>query len=318
MNIENLYSMLSSLRQFTNLLKQDMGLETLNAIRELKGFEVLENYEKMFEVDGVGTKNAIRNYIVNEINSLTTGVLEVSKYDNAELKSFVSDTFKVPEVDSKKIKYIADVIEDPEALSLVSHKLSINEYLSSLVSDSKYIGYGKTDDDLKIKLEDIKEKYDALLKVVEKSLNNDSIIIIDVQDGIYGFGVDKTPEMFELKDYIVLLNKDLKALTGKLESSVKDIKENIVSIDYDVKLANNLKENFMKTVDEYCKGIISEEVYLHLSKQQIDVIEFYSKIILSYISSTVNFIEYISNYIEKINNIDNAIEISYKLFVKSE
>lgn len=318
MNIENLYSMLSSLRQFTNLLKQDMGLETLNAIRELKGFEVLENYEKMFEVDGVGTKNAIRNYIVNEINSLTTGVLEVSKYDNAELKSFVSDTFKVPEVDSKKIKYIADVIEDPEALSLVSHKLSINEYLSSLVSDSKYISYGKTDDDLKIKLEDIKEKYDALLKVVEKSLNNDSIIIIDVQDGIYGFGVDKTPEMFELKDYIVLLNKDLKALTGKLESSVKDIKENIVSIDYDVKLANNLKENFMKTVDEYCKGIISEEVYLHLSKQQIDVIEFYSKIILSYISSTVNFIEYISNYIEKINNIDNAIEISYKLFVKSE
>lgn len=318
MNIENLYSMLSSLRQFTNLLKQDMGLETLNAIRELKGFEVLENYEKMFEVDGVGTKNAIRNYIVNEINSLTTGVLEVSKYDNAELKSFVSDTFKVPEVDSKKIKYIADVIEDPEALSLVSHKLSINEYLSSLVSDSKYISYGKTDDDLKIKLEDIKEKYDALLKVVEKSLNNDSIIIIDVQDGIYGFGVDKTPEMFELKDYIVLLNKDLKALTGKLESSVKDIKENIVSIDYDVKLANDLKENFMKTVDEYCKGIISEEVYLHLSKQQIDVIEFYSKIILSYISSTVNFIEYISNYIEKINNIDNAIEISYKLFVKSE
>ena len=318
MNIENLYSMLSSLRQFTNLLKQDMGLETLNAIRELKGFEVLENYEKMFEVDGVGTKNAIRNYIVNEINSLTTGVLEVSKYDNAELKSFVSDTFKVPEVDSKKIKYIADVIEDPEALSLVSHKLSINEYLSSLVSDSKYISYCKTDDDLKIKLEDIKEKYDALLKVVEKSLNNDSIIIIDVQDGIYGFGVDKTPEMFELKDYIVLLNKDLKALTGKLESSVKDIKENIVSIDYDVKLANNLKENFMKTVDEYCKGIISEEVYLHLSKQQIDVIEFYSKIILSYISSTVNFIEYISNYIEKINNIDNAIEISYKLFVKSE
>ena len=318
MNIENLYSMLSSLRQFTNLLKQDMSLETLNVIRELKGFEVLENYEKMFEVDGVGTKNAIRNYIVNEINSLTTGVLEVSKYDNAELKSFVSDTFKVPEVDSKKIKYIADVIEDPEALSLVSHKLSINEYLSSLVSDSKYISYGKTDDDLKIKLEDIKEKYDALLKVVEKSLNNDSIIIIDVQDGIYGFGVDKTPEMFELKDYIVLLNKDLKALTGKLESSVKDIKENIVSIDYDVKLANNLKENFMKTVDEYCKGIISEEVYLHLSKQQIDVIEFYSKIILSYISSTVNFIEYISNYIEKINNIDNAIEISYKLFVKSE
>lgn len=318
MNIENLYSMLSSLRQFTNLLKQDMGLETLNAIRELKGFEVLENYEKMFEVDGVGTKNAIRNYIVNEINSLTTGVLEVSKYDNAELKSFVSDTFKVPEVDSKKIKYIADVIEDPEALSLVSHKLSINEYLSSLVSDSKYISYGKTDDDLKIKLEDIKEKYDALLKVVEKSLNNDSIIIIDIQDGIYGFGVDKTPEMFELKDYIVLLNKDLKALTGKLESSVKDIKENIVSIDYDVKLANDLKENFMKTVDEYCKGIISEEVYLHLSKQQIDVIEFYSKIILSYISSTVNFIEYISNYIEKINNIDNAIEISYKLFVKSE
>ncbi len=318
MNIENLYSMLSSLRQFTNLLKQDMSLETLNVIRELKGFEVLENYEKMFEVDGVGTKNAIRNYIVNEINSLTTGVLEVSKYDNAELKSFVSDTFKVPEVDSKKIKYIADVIEDPEALSLVSHKLSINEYLSSLVSDSKYISYGKTDDDLKIKLEDIKEKYDALLKVVEKSLNNDSIIIIDVQDGIYGFGVDKTPEMFELKDYIVLLNKDLKALTGKLESSVKDIKENIVSIDYDVKLANDLKENFMKTVDEYCKGIISEEVYLHLSKQQIDVIEFYSKIILSYISSTVNFIEYISNYIEKINNIDNAIEISYKLFVKSE
>lgn len=318
MNIENLYSMLSSLRQFTNLLKQDMSLETLNVIRELKGFEVLENYEKMFEVDGVGTKNAIRNYIVNEINSLTTGVLEVSKYDNAELKSFVSDTFKVPEVDSKKIKYIADVIEDPEALSLVSHKLSINEYLSSLVSDSKYISYGKTDDDLKIKLEDIKEKYDALLKVVEKSLNNDSIIIIDIQDGIYGFGVDKTPEMFELKDYIVLLNKDLKALTGKLESSVKDIKENIVSIDYDVKLANDLKENFMKTVDEYCKGIISEEVYLHLSKQQIDVIEFYSKIILSYISSTVNFIEYISNYIEKINNIDNAIEISYKLFVKSE
>lgn len=318
MNIENLYSMLSSLRQFTNLLKQDMSLETLNVIRELKGFEVLENYEKMFEVDGVGTKNAIRNYIVNEINSLTTGVLEVSKYDNAELKSFVSDTFKVPEVDSKKIKYIADVIEDPEALSLVSHKLSINEYLSSLVSDSKYISYGKTDDDLKIKLEDIKEKYDALLKVVEKSLDNDSIIIIDVQDGIYGFGVDKTPEMFELKDYIVLLNKDLKALTGKLESSVKDIKENIVSIDYDVKLANDLKENFMKTVDEYCKGIISEEVYLHLSKQQIDVIEFYSKIILSYISSTVNFIEYISNYIEKINNIDNAIEISYKLFVKSE
>ena len=318
MNIENLYSMLSSLRQFTNLLKQDMSLETLNVIRELKGFEVLENYEKMFEVDGVGTKNAIRNYIVNEINSLTTGVLEVSKYDNAELKSFVSDTFKVPEVDSKKIKYIADVIEDPEALSLVSHKLSINEYLSSLVSDSKYISYGKTDDDLKIKLEDIKEKYDALLKVIEKSLNNDSIIIIDVQDGIYGFGVDKTPEMFELKDYIVLLNKDLKALTGKLESSVKDIKENIVSIDYDVKLANDLKENFMKTVDEYCKGIISEEVYLHLSKQQIDVIEFYSKIIISYISSTVNFIEYISNYIEKINNIDNAIEISYKLFVKSE
>lgn len=103
--------------------------------------------------------------------------MEVSKYDNAELKSFVSDTFKVPEVDSKKIKYIADVIEDPEALSLVSHKLSINEYLSSLVSDSKYISYGKTDDDLKIKLEDIKEKYDALLKVVEKSLNNDSIII---------------------------------------------------------------------------------------------------------------------------------------------
>lgn len=318
MNIENLYSMLSSLRQFTNLLKQDMSLETLNIIRELKGFEVLENYEKMFEVDGVGTKNAIRNYIVNEINSLTTGVLEVSKYDNAELKSFVSDTFKVPEVDSKKIKYIADVIEDPEALSLVSHKLSINEYLSSLVSDSKYISYGKTDDDLKIKLEDIKEKYDALLKVVEKSLNNDSIIIIDVQDGIYGFGVDKTPEMFELKDYIVLLNKDLKALTGKLESSVKDIKENIVSIDYNIKLANDLKENFMKTVDEFCKGIISEEVYLHLSKQQIDVIEFYSKIILSYISSTVNFIEYISNYIEKINNIDNAIEISYKLFVKSE
>lgn len=318
MNIENLYSMLSSLRQFTNLLKQDMSLETLNIIRELKGFEVLENYEKMFEVDGVGTKNAIRNYIVNEINSLTTGVLEVSKYDNAELKSFVSDTFKVPEVDSKKIKYIADVIEDPEALSLVSHKLSINEYLSSLVIDSKYISYGKTDEDLKIKLEDIKEKYDALLKVVEKSLNNDSIIIIDVQDGIYGFGVDKTPEMFELKDYIVLLNKDLKALTGKLESSVKDIKENIVSIDYNIKLANDLKENFMKTVDEFCKGIISEEVYLHLSKQQIDVIEFYSKIILSYISSTVNFIEYISNYIEKINNIDNAIEISYKLFVKSE
>ena len=70
MNIENLYSMLSSLRQFTNLLKQDMSLETLNAIRELKGFEVLENYEKMFDVDGVGTKNAIRNYIVNEINSL--------------------------------------------------------------------------------------------------------------------------------------------------------------------------------------------------------------------------------------------------------
>lgn len=318
MNIENLYSMLSSLRQFTNLLKQDMGLETLNVIREIKGFEVLENYEKMFEVDGVGTKNAIRNYIVNEINSLTSGVLEVSKYDNAELKSFVSDTFKVPEIDSKKINYIADIIEDPEALSLVSHKLSIGKYLSSLVSDSKYISYGKTDDDLKIKLEDIKEKYDALLKVVEKSLNNDSIIIIDVQDGIYGFGVDKTPEMFELKDYIVLLNKDLKALTGKLESSVKDIKENIVSIDYDVKLANDLKENFMKTVDEYCKGIISEEVYLHLSKQQIDVIEFYSKIILSYISSTVNFIEYISNYIEKINNIDNAIEISYKLFVKSE
>lgn len=318
MNIENLFNMLKSLRQFTNLLKEDMTLETLTTIRELKGFEVLENYEKMFEVDGVGTKNALRNYIVNEINSLSTGILEVSKYDNAELKSFVSDTFKVPEIDSNKIKYLADKIEDPEALSLVSHKLSIAEYLSSLVDDSKYINYANTDEDLKIKLDNIKDKYDSLLKMVEKSLDNSSIVIIDVQDGIYGFGVDNSSERFELKDYILLLNKDLKGLTSKLEGNVKDIKDNISSIDYNAKLANELKENFMKSVDEYCKGIISEDVFIHLTKQQIDVMEFYSRIVLSYIASVVNYIEYISNYVNKIKNIDNAVEVSYSLFVKSE
>lgn len=318
MNIENLFNMLKSLRQFTNLLKEDMTLETLTTIRELKGFEVLENYEKMFEVDGVGTKNAIRNYIVNEINSLTTGILEVSKYDNAELKSFVSDTFKVPEIDNEKIKYLADKIEDPDALNLVSHKLSIGEYLSGLVDDSKYISYANTDEDLKIKLDNIKGKYDSLLKMVEKSLDNEAVIIIDVQDNMYGFGVDKTPELTELKDYIFLLNKDLKGLTSKLENNVKDIKDNISSIDYNVKLANDLKDNFMKSVDEYCKGIISEDVFTHLTKQQIDIMEFYSRIILSYITSVVNYIEYISNYINKIKNIENAVEVSYSLFVKSE
>lgn len=318
MNIENLYSMLSSLRQFTNLLKQDMSLETLNIIRELKGFEVLENYEKMFEVDIVNTKNVLRNYIINEINSLTTGIVTIGSYDNDVIKEHIDSKLKLPNIDSGKIKLLIEKLQDEDALNLVTHKLSLGEYLERLTSDSKYISILSSDEDIKVKFEDIIDTYEAMLKIIEKSENGSDVIKVDIVSNIYGFGLDRDTTVSDLKDYILTLDKDINKVTNNLESVISNIKDNIKNVDYKETLAKTLKENIMKSVDEYSKGVISLDTFEYLTFNQIEVMEYYTRIILAYIGSITSYTENVVTCVNVLNDIDNIINVSCELFAKSE
>ncbi len=319
MNIEAIINILKMLKSFTELLKTDMTLETLTTIREIKGSDVLENYEKMFEVDGPGTKNVLKNYIINEINSLSTGYMEIAKYDNNELKTFVKDKLEIVNIDLNKLNFIISKSEDEEAFSLIKHKLSLITYFEKLASNSKYIEVMNTDESLKVLLEDIIKKHDTILTIIAKTLEGNDIIKFDITGEVYGFGIteEKDSEL-DIKGYLVNLKNNINKVSSKVETVIKNIKDNIDKVDYKTSLANDIRNDFMKIIDEYCKGIITTDMFELQYRNQIEVMEFYVNTVLAYVNSLVSYIEYVKEYTITINDVDNIINVSYDLFNKSE
>lgn len=317
MNIETVYNILNMLKKFTELLKSDMSLDTLQSVRDIKGVEVLENYEKMFEIDAISTKNNLRNYIINEINSLSTSFMEVSNYDNGEIKTFSKDKFNVPEIDVTKLNFILEKFDDEEAFSLITHKLSILEYYNNIASDARYLELIKTDSSVKVKLEDIISKYNSILEMIGATLKDKEIITFDINGDVYGYKLDEQTSV-DVKEYMTMFKNSSKEISNKISLPIKNIKDNLEEIDYKVSLSKDLRENFMKIVDEYCKGIISSDSYDYLYKKQLEIMEFYVRTIISYISSVVSYLEFISENVEALKDINSAIEISYSLFNKTE
>lgn len=319
MNIEAIINILKMLKSFTELLKTDMTLETLTTIREIKGSDVLENYEKMFEVDGPGTKNVLKNYIINEINSLSTGYMEIAKYDNNELKTFVKDKLEIVNIDLNKLNFIISKSEDEEAFSLIKHKLSLLTYFEKLASNSKYIEVMNTDESLKVLLEDIIKKHDTILTIIAKTLEGNDIIKFDITGEVYGFGIteEKDSEL-DIKEYLLTLKNNINKVSSKVETVIKNIKDNIDKVDYKTSLANDIRNDFMKIIDEYCKGIITTDMFELQYRNQIEVMEFYVNTVLAYVNSLVSYIEYVKEYTITINDVDNIINVSYDLFNKSE
>lgn len=319
MNIEAIINMLKMLKSFTELLKTDMTLETLTTIREIKGSDVLENYEKMFEVDGPGTKNVLKNYIINEINSLSTGYMEIAKYDNNELKTFVKDKLEIVNIDLNKLNFIISKSEDEEAFSLIKHKLSLLTYFEKLASNSKYIEVMNTDESLKVLLEDIIKKHDTILTIIAKTLEGNDIIKFDITGEVYGFGFGEEEDSeLDIKEYLLTLKNNLDKVSSKVETVIKNIKDNIDKVDYKTSLANDIRNDFMKIIDEYCKGIITTDMFELQYRNQLEVMEFYVNTVLAYVNSLVSYIEYVKEYTITINDVDNIINVSYDLFNKSE
>ena len=69
MDINKINDLVSNILKFSKLL-QNINVDTINILRELKGSEVLVNYENMIEIEPLDTIKGIRNFIINEINSL--------------------------------------------------------------------------------------------------------------------------------------------------------------------------------------------------------------------------------------------------------
>lgn len=322
MNINNIYNMVSTIKKFMSLLKEDMNIETLNKIREIKGNEVLENYEKMFETDALGTKNILKNYIINEINSISSNILEISTYDNQEIKDFAVNGIKLPNIDHNKIVYVVDKGTDNEAWELVSHKLSVAECLTNLLKTGSYLNHFEKDEDIKVKFKYIIDNYNIILNLIEKSVKDDKELFSkEVESMTFGFGLDGYDTSNGLTDiksiYNFLLNNH-KKISTVIGNNIEDVKDGIPDIDYKPSLSKELKENLMRTVDDYAKDIINGDTYEYLFVKQIELIEFYVRTVICYIESIVSYVEHIRTYVTHFETIDNSINTAYQLFYKSE
>lgn len=312
MDINKINDIVSSILKFGKLL-QNINIDTINTLRELKGSEVLVNYENMIEIEPLDTIKGIRNFIINEINSLSIQLLSISKYDNNELKEFIKNRLVINSIDNNKLKFVIDKVSDDEARELIKHKMTLSSNYETLIYSTTKLANLDKDTTLKSNFKNIQDVYNALLDNVSKTLDGENVFIHPVDTLAYGYNTPVDSDLLDLD----FLKDESKDMVKDLEKIIQNVNVNISNINYRESLGDKLRDKLMNTVDEFIKGIINYETFEYQLESNLNILKFYVDIVINYINSNVNFIENLETYIKAYNNIVDAVEVNYSLFTKS-
>lgn len=304
--------MFKTLNKFLDLLK-DIKKETIFSIREILGNEVLVNYENIFDVSPLETKKNIQNFIMNQINMILEDLNTINKFDKNVYNEFIKTNLVLDTIDIEKISYVIDKIKDPDAYSLIGHKLTLEEKTNELLTNlGMFINMG-LDKNLESDFKVIIDKYNDLLSLVdgnncECSYDNSLLIKLD-------FRLPTVP--VEKIDTLLDFETNLPNINAILDLKIESIKQNIKDIKLYGTTGEKLNKNILNIISEYSNGIINNETFDYKVNQIINNLNFFVNLQLSYLDTVNNYLEYVSKYTKAYNFLKDNIEVIYNIFNKS-
>ena len=237
----------------------------------------------------------------------------INKFDKNVYNEFIKSNLVLDTIDIEKISYVIDKIKDPDAYSLIGHKLTLEEKTNELLINlGMFINMG-LDKNLESDFKIIIDKYNDLLSLVdgnncECSYDNSLLIKLD-------FNLPTVP--VEKIDTLLDFETNLPNINAILDLKIESIKQNIKDIKLYGTTGEKLNKNILNIISEYTNGIINNETFEYKVNQIINNLNFFVNLQLSYLDTVNNYLDYVSKYTKAYNFLKDNIEVIYNIFNKS-